>query len=254
MSKNIIFITAVKVQGQEGRSKPYDLGIDSFKQWANKHNCEVVVLDQLLFPNDQMKINFHRYYCFDLLENSGIDYDQILLTDADAIIHPDCPNFFELTDRKYTLTRCDGSFDWICRSKENYEKFFNNGVSTYNLWDYFNAGFQIINKDHKDIIKGFVQFYWDNVDLVKYLQQNYGVGSDQALLNYYIRTQNVDLKFLPYQYCMADLYLKNILAEDMPYLQIPGIYQFNAIPDNNGADKTFYWMEKTYNKLYGTNK
>ena len=254
MSKNIIFITAVKVPGQEHRSNTYDLGINSFKHWADKYNCEVFVLDQLLFPNDQMKINFHRYYCFDLLDESNIDYDQVLITDADAIIHPDCPNFFELTDNKYTVTRCDGSFDWICRSKENYEHFFNNGNSTYNLWDYFNAGFQVVNKQHKDIFKKFTQFYWDNVDLVKHIQQNFGVGTDQALLNYFIRTQDVELKYLPYRYCMADLFLKNLLADDLFFINIPGIYQFNAIPNNKDANLTHKFMDSTYKHLYNGKK
>lgn len=251
MNKNIVFMTAAKVQGQETRSKPYEYGISSFKKWCDKNNCDLFVLDTPLFDHSEMKINFHRYYCFDLLENSGVEYNQILLTDADAIIHPDCPNFFEMSENKYTVTRCDGSFDWICRSKENYEKYFNNGVSNYKLWDYFNSGFQIVNKSHKEFFKQFIELYWNNVQLVKWVQDNYGVGTDQALLNYFAHTQNIETKYLPYQYCMADLTLKNLLAEDMLYLRIPGIYQFNAIPDNNGADRTLYWMEKTYNYLYG---
>ena len=112
-------MTAVKVPGMEERSEPYKYGINSFKSWCDKNNCELVVLDELLHSNDVMRINYHRYYAFDILDNSGIEYDQILITDADAIIHPDCPNFFELTDRKYTVTMTDGSYDWVCRSLEN---------------------------------------------------------------------------------------------------------------------------------------
>ena len=97
--KNVVFMTAVKVPDMEYRSAPYEYGIKSFKHWCNKNNCELVVLDELIHPNDIMRINYHRYYAFDILDNSGIDYDQILITDADAVIHPDCPNFFELTDR-----------------------------------------------------------------------------------------------------------------------------------------------------------
>ena len=60
------------------------------------------------------------------------------------------------------------------------------------------------------------------------------------------------MKFLPYQYCMADLFNKGLLDEELTMTKaMKGIYQFNAIPDNDGADRTLYWMEKTYNHLYG---
>ncbi len=88
--KNIVFMTAVKVPGKESRSAPYKFGIESFKRWCEARDYKLVVLDQELYPNDVMKPNFYRYFCFDLLENSGIEYDQILLTDADAVIHPNC--------------------------------------------------------------------------------------------------------------------------------------------------------------------
>ena len=140
-------MTAVRVPGMEHRSEPYKYGIKSFKHWCEKNNCELVVLDELIHPNDVMRINYHRYYAFDILDSSGIEYDQILITDADAIIHPDCPNFFELTDRKYTVTRADGSYDWICRSLENYSKHVFDG-KIFSLWNYFNAGFQKIGRAH----------------------------------------------------------------------------------------------------------
>ena len=247
MSKNVIFLTAVKVPGKGGRSTSYETGIASFKHWANIHDCEVMVLDVPLFPNDDMRVNYHRYYCFDLLEANGIDYDQILLTDADAVIDPDCPNFFEMTDNKYTVTRCDGNFDWICRSKENYEHVFGNLGDNYPLWNYFNGGFQVVNKKHKDLFKGFVDFYWENRERVIWMQDNYGVGTDQALINYYVRTQEVEMKYLPYKYCMADLPSKNLLAEDLLFTKMKGIYQFNAMPDETRK----IMMEKTYKQLIG---
>ena len=43
--KNIVFMVAVKVPGMEGRSEPYKYGINSFKYWCEKNNCELFVLD-----------------------------------------------------------------------------------------------------------------------------------------------------------------------------------------------------------------
>ena len=50
---------------------------------------------------------------------------------------------------------------------------------------------------------------------------------------------------------MADLARKEILDNEMTFTKIlPGIYQFNAIPDNHNAEKTMYWMKRTYEELY----
>ena len=76
--KNIVFMTAVKVPEYPLRSRPYDYGIASWKKWCDKNGAELVVLDKPIHDDDVMKINFHRYYCFDILENSGIKYDKIL--------------------------------------------------------------------------------------------------------------------------------------------------------------------------------
>jgi hypothetical protein len=49
---------------------------------------------------------------------------------------------------------------------------------------------------------------------------------------------------------MADMHRKGILDTELSFLRIPGIYQFNAIPDNHGADKTMWYMQTTYNTLF----
>ena len=148
MSKNIIFITAIDIPSMKQTRKDYDVsaynyGIRSFKNWAKNNNSEVVILDELIHDHEEMKVNFQRYYVFDLLEQNNIDYDQILITDADCIIHPECPNFFELSEHKYAVTRTIGSVDWMLRSYENYSKYlFDNQKFPY--YNYFNAGFHTV--------------------------------------------------------------------------------------------------------------
>jgi len=249
MKKNVIFMTAVEVSSMAYRSKPYSYGINSFKQWCDKNDCELFVLDKEICSSDEMRINYHRYYAFDILENSGIEYDQILITDADAIIHPDCPNFFKLTDRKYTVVHAEGSYDWICRSLENYSKYVFEG-KTFPLWKYFNAGFQIVNKNHKHLWKELIEFYWTNKDLILQMQEKFHVGTDQPIINFIANLSGVDMKFLPYEFCQVDLPRKELLNEELPFLKVPGIYQYNSIQNNSDASKTFYWMKKTYEKLF----
>ena len=103
MKKNIVFMTAVKVPGKESRAAPYKYGIDSFKKWCDKRNHRLVVLEDPIFDASIMKPNFYRYFCFDLLENQGIEYDKILLTDADAINTRIVQTFLNYPMKNYQL-------------------------------------------------------------------------------------------------------------------------------------------------------
>jgi lipopolysaccharide biosynthesis glycosyltransferase len=101
--KNIIFIPAVVSNNGEKKlrntpliSNIFDMSIRSWRNFAKKHNCDVVVLDQPLMDTNITSMAWQRYYVLDLLENSGVDYNQVLIVDADTIVHPDCPNFFEV--------------------------------------------------------------------------------------------------------------------------------------------------------------
>lgn len=248
--KNVVFMTAVVIPGMENRSRPYSYGINSWKRWCAKHEVELVICDELIHDNEVMKVNYHRYYAPQILKNSNIEYDQLLITDADSIIHPDTPNMFNLTDGKYTVTRSVGSYDWICRSMENYSKFVFDGY-TFDIFKYFNAGFQIISKKHEYIWDQLIDFYFRNKELILYMQKNYGVGTDQPIINFLVHQSGEDLTYLPYEYCAADLHRLELLDEDLTFTKaFPGIYQFNAIPNNHNAEWTNYFMEKTYKHLY----
>ena len=60
----------------------------------------------------------------------------------------------------------------------------------------------------------------------------------------------IDYKLLPYEFNMNDMARKEILGDDLLFTKVGWIYQYNAIPDNKNADKTYYWMKKTYEELY----
>ena len=44
---------------------------------------------------------------------------------------------------------------------------------------------------------------------------------------------------------------KEILNEELTMTKIGWIYHYCAIPDNPNAEKTLYWMKKTYEHFYG---
>ena len=140
------------------RRLAYKYSIDSWKKWCDKNNCDLFVLNELLMDNDEMGICWQRYYLFDILDANDINYNQILMVDADTIVHPDCPNFFEMTDGKLCGARFDGSWDWVLRGIENYSKF---GFDEYMMpiEKYFDCGFMIVNKEHKQFFNDIIQFY-----------------------------------------------------------------------------------------------
>jgi len=249
MSKNVVFLPAIVVEGNESRSAPYKYGIDSWKKWCQKNNAELFILDQLIYPIDYMKITWQRYMIHDLLEANDIKYDQVLMMDCDSIIHPDTPNFFEMTDNKFVGIHTQGSYDWVLRSMENYSKYIFNG-EWFPFWEYIQGGFQITNKSHKQFYKDIIEFYQNNEPNIQEVQK-FHVGTDQPMLNFLLRKHNIDLKLLPWEFSMSDMARKEILDDDMTFTKCGWIYQYNAIPDNHDARRTADWMKKTYEYFYG---
>ena len=137
--KNIVFMMDIDLKGEgrwaSSRRAPYEFSIKSWKKWADKYNAELFILSDLLVDYNEMGICWQRYYLFDILESNGIEYDQILMVDADTIVHPDCPNLFEITDGKLVGVHNEGSYDWVLRSLENYSKYAFNGFQS-KWWNY----------------------------------------------------------------------------------------------------------------------
>ena len=246
MSKNIVFIVAIK---KDGELKPeYQHSIDSWKHFCDKNNCELLLLEDPVLPTDQMNIILQRYFLFDILDENEIDYDQILMVDADTIVHPDCPNFFNETEHKYCMVHDDGSYDWILRGMEHYSKNVYDGF-WFDYTKYGNGGFQIVNKKHRDFFKYMRDFYFENVDKVNTISQTYGIGVDQTILNFNLNTQKVDKKLLPYKYNMTCMLKKEILTlEDILFTTVGWVYHFNGIPEKEKNVPLL--MEKTYEYLY----
>lgn len=253
MKKNIVFMMDIDLKGEgrwaSSRRAPYEFSIKSWKKWADKHNAELFILSDLLVDYNEMGICWQRYYLFDILESNGIDYDQILMVDADTIVHPGCPNLFDMTDRKLVGVHNEGSYDWVLRSLENYSTLAFEGFQS-KWWNYIDCGLIIVNKDHKEFFKTITEYYWSNKEILKQVESLH-VGTDQTPFNILVERENIDLKLLPYEYNMVDMIRKEILTEDLVFTKIGYIYQFNCIPNNQDNKATYYWMQKTYENLYG---
>jgi len=242
--KNIVFMLAINAESK----KEYQYSINSWKHFCEKNDAELFLLENPVVDTNDMHVIFQRYYLFDMLDHNEIDYNQVLIVDADTIVHPDCPNFFNMTDNKYCLVHDDGSYDWILRGMEHYKKhlFPNDWLD---FWDYGNGGFQIVNKTHRVFFKEMIELYCGHKQLIHDLVAKYGIGRDQTILNLMLSKHDIDVKLLPYEYNMTCMLKKEILGEDMLHAKLGYIMHFNGIPEKETSVP--FWMEKTYKYLYG---
>lgn len=243
---NAILLINIKNPARPGRDDVYGLSIESWKRWAQNNNAEVLVLDEPVVPVERMTPIIQRHYVFDLVD---LNYDQVLMVDADTIVHPNCPDFFQLTDDRYSAVHNDGDYDWIIRSIENYQyEFPAEFTKQFNIWKYINTGFMITNSSYKEFHKAVIDFYWKHESKIREVQGKYGVGTDQPLVNLIANEMNMEINILSYQFNMQDLPRKNILDKRMLFTNIPGVYHFNAIA--GGPGQANYWIEKTFNYFY----
>ena len=252
--KNLVFMMDIDLGGEgrysSSRRAAYKYSIDSWKRWCDKNNCELFVLNDLILEKEKMAICWQRYYLFDILDANDIKYDQVLMVDADTIVHPECPNFFEMSEGKLCGAHFDGSWDWVLRSIENYSKYaFDNYMMPW--WEYFDCGFVLVNKKHKQFFNDIVNYYFTNQDTLINLQETFHVGTDQTPVNMLVHQRDIDFKLLPYEFNMCDMARKEILADDLLFTKIGWIYQYNAIPNNKDNQLTNHFMKKTYNHFYG---
>ena len=253
--KNIVFIPNIKLD--DNRSTPYHYSIKSWQHFCEKYDCELLVWEDLLFPVEDMKITWQRYYLFDILEANNIKYDQVLMVDADTIVHPNCPNFFQETDHKYCGVMNDGCYEWVTRSIRDFNQELFTGVTPPHPSIYINGGFQIVNKKHKKFFSNMKEFYSGNKERIQYAIDKIKAGTDQTIVNYMLEINEVDVKILPACYNLQDLFRKNLLhipghswwPDTLEGMYSAGwVYHFNAIPQNERHAN--YWIERTYKELY----
>ena len=197
-------------------------------------------------PN-YMSVILQRYFLFEMLEANNVEHDNILMVDADTIVHPDCPNMFELTDEKYTLIHDDGSYDWILRGMEHYQRLLFKG-EWFPFWEYGNSGLQIVNKKHKPFFDEMRKLYFDNSELINNTKDTYGIGADQTILNFMLHRHNIERTMLHYKFNMTCMPKKEIIGEDMLHTKMGYVMHFNGLPNKNQTVP--YWMSKTYKYLY----
>ena len=259
--KNVVFIPNIDLGN--GRSTPYHYSVKSWQTWCDKHDVELVEWTEPIMDHNNFPIIYQREWVFDILEHNEVDYDQVLIIDADTIVHPDCPNFFERTNHEYTAVVNNGCFEWVTRSINAWGHFMFSDMEKPKVWEYFNTGFIIANKKHKPFFKTIQEFYLENVERLFEIRNNEkydglpipGVG--QTCVNFLVKQHDIKMTYLPERFNLTDLFRKNMLhipshngwsKDELIYKDTGYIFHFNAIPKNERHAE--YWMERTYKEWY----
>ena len=268
MAKNIVFIPYIKRKtsvtntssiGHANRHKGYEYGISSWKNWCEKNNCELYIMSELLVPESEMLITWQRWQVLNILEHNNIEYNQVLVVDADSLVHPECPNFFNLTNNQFSSVATDGDYEWVNRAIKGYSNLFFDKEFCIPAFEFFQTGFVILNSKHKDFLNKVFNFYSKNKNKIIQSYDQLLTGSDIALMNCLRKEFNVELNLLPQEFGLMDLARKNLLylndncwwEDNFTYMFNSGwVYQFNAIPSNPLQRDRSYFMERIYKELY----
>ena len=254
-SKNIVFIPNINLNN--GRNNPYHYSISSWKKWAKQYDDIDIIewVDPIMDPST-FKVTLQRYWVHDILKHNDIKYNQVLMVDADTIIHPKCPNFFKETYNKMGVVLCNGCYEWVTRSIGQWGEALFPNEPKVKTWKYFNGGFQITSKKHIPFYKKVQKYYTLNINKINTLGKQIKAGTDQTIINYLVQQNNIDVTYMSEAYNLQDLFRKNLLhipkhswfPDELRFLEAGWVYHFNAIPQNDRH--VSYWMERTYNELY----
>lgn len=252
---NIVFIPNITVG--DGRNNPYHFSIKSWTKWAEQYqDVQVIEWTEPICPPSDLKITLQRYWVHEILDSNNVEYDQVLIVDADTIIHPKAPNFFKETNNEFSVVRNNGCSEWLTRSIRDWGNNLFPNEAKVKPWEYFNGGFQITSAKHKTFYNKVKEFYTKNYSIILELNDKIKAGTDQTIINYLVKKEGIKVNFLPECYNLQDLFRKNLLhipghswwKDELIFLEAGWVYHFNAIPQN--PRHVSYWMERTYNELY----
>lgn len=238
MSKNIVFIPS---EGTHLPQRKYS--INSWQYYCDKYNAELHVIDEPV--SDSIPSNWDKYYLFDILEYNDIKYDQVIIAGPNTMVHPECPNLFNLSDNRYCIIPDETNFGEIIKGTEILTPHFKDNIHFYECGD---SNIQIVNNNHKGLFNILKEYYYNKKEILLQLEQNIKINPEQLILNFLLKENKIDVKLLPWKYNMTNMNVREIIGEDMMHTKIGHIMNFNNLP--NPTQTTNFWMEKTYNKLY----
>lgn len=215
--KNLVYVVAINMDVKKNC-------ILAWSSYCKRYGCDFRVISES--SEERMAPHWERYTVMELYP----DYDNYLYVDADAIVHWDAPNFFEILNKDHLYAVKDiGSLEWTYNSIEGYQDLFPH--THFNWWEYVTTGFLKFNKTHKQLFKDFINFHKDNITEINDRQyKTLRKGFDQTPFNYFIRREGYKFETIPEVFSLGHLIKKDIFHNGM-FLNIPAhIWQFNGMP------------------------
>ena len=244
MSKNVIVMPMVipKDKGLHkfGGWKWMEISHKAWKFWCDKNNCELVVYDTPSIEDlGKYRITVQRWFdLFEFVDNKGIEYDKIAMIDASSIPRWDCPNFFDLTDGKFTAGIENDNLRWVYESIIGYKKLFND--YELDITKYFNTSFIILEKQFRYVLDEFKNTYMNKDYAIRKVQSEVKRGTCQTPLNYVVQKLGIDINFLPVEYRMSHLPRKDLLNYNwqLDEDKTPFFIKYGKVWFFSGFDKT----------------
>jgi len=241
MSKNVVFIVSIKYSYEQHLSyEQYCLS--TWKWWCDKNDCELFVLEDAVVDPNVMKPNWQKMYAFDILDFNDIDYNQVAIVDVDTMIKWNTPNFFNMTDGEFSAVVDDSNVGWVKQSIDVYKQFFKD--VDFDWTEYFNSGFMVLSKKHKEMVKNLLDFWNNNLEELTHIQNTIKKGHDQTPINYMVRQMGFDINFLSKTFNLTHLNRKEVIQEGM-FIDCGYIWHFNGF--DKGLRKEL--MEETWDRI-----
>lgn len=248
---NLVRDSTVKKAGKErALNQGYDISERSWRNYCEKYNHTLFVIDTPVTEDfSVLKPHWTKMYILDILDSNEIEYDQVLYVDSDTIVHTNAPDVFYFSENKFCAVRNYGCMDWLLRSMETYSKYvFDNYKLSY--LKYFNSGFLIFNKKHREFFKKMQEFYFANLENILYIQDKFELGNDQPVLNFLLDMYIADdVKELGYEWNMQDMNRFEVLRDDMLHTRYGYVSHYNC----GIQPSPRHWMKLTYDFLYSKN-
>mgnify|MGYP003122545075 FL=1 len=233
--KNVVFMTAM-VKAPDVLDYT-EWCYKTWEYWCKKNNVELFILEDEIKPKGDgtykvpgMKPTWQRWYVHEVLEANEIEYDQVALVDIDTMIHWDCPNFFDLTNGDFSAVREYINVGWIQQSIDGYQDMFPNVELDWTT--YFNCGFIVMSKKHREWSKSVTDFYEKNEDELRKRQHEIvKKGSDQTSINYMIQGSEHKVNFLNDKFNHSQLHMRGVLQGDLLW-KTGWIWHFNGFEKN----------------------
>jgi len=212
---NVVFWTGIpnkNLSTKYGGFEWMEYSKRSWQYWCDKNDVTLVTFEEPYTDILHHRANWQKaIHCWDVLDDRGIDADNIFLVDASSIVKWDAPNIFNQIDERFVAWPDLDNLKWVYDSIEGYKSFFNFKLDNSR---YVNSGVIIFNKTHKKFFESFKELYYDNSEKFIILQDKLvKKGTEQTPFNYWLQKNNIELNLdMPVTWKLTHLHRKEMLG------------------------------------------